>query len=612
MLKQRYTWLLAFLILLVLGGGAGLSALAVWEPYSPGEWLYPVQAWAARVRLLAISDATQLAEHALDQLELRVQDLEYRAGGEFEQVTLEAFEAALNQAITAIQAVPPANQTRLHLRLAALMARAHAALQKFNNAAVVGSALYQQIVAKAEALLGLGADSSADTVVLASLDTSTIPVDLPATNATATATPALIAAHPVPFPPNATPGPHDFFPLTGEHANLQCATCHSNGTYKGTSRTCLECHTQNKPADHFPGGCEACHSTAGWLPAKFDHTGYTDCVSCHTKNKPAAHYEGQCSLCHSTSSWKGAVFNHTVIGSADCATCHKAPANHWPGACKNCHVDTKNWKNVNFDHSVIGSTDCGACHKAPTNHWPAPCARCHVSTASFKTVKFDHSVIGSTDCSSCHQAPTGHYAGACSTCHKDTTNWRNAKFDHSTIGSTDCSACHAGRAPANHYGGACSTCHRDTGNWKNATFNHSTIGGTDCSACHAGRAPANHYGGACNACHQDTSNWKNANFNHSSIGGTDCSACHAPPANHFPAPCANCHQDTGNWKNANFNHTFPTNHHGANCGSCHANNNYSSWTCETCHDPNKMNQKHKDVNGYDGNCIKCHADGKKP
>jgi hypothetical protein len=25
-----------------------------------------------------------------------------------------------------------------------------------------------------------------------------------------------------------------------------------------------------------------------------------------------------------------------------------------------------------------------------------------------------------------------------------------------------------------------------------------------------------------------------------------------------------------------------------------------------------MNQKHKDVNGYDGNCIKCHADGKKP
>ena len=41
-----------------------------------------------------------------------------------------------------------------------------------------------------------------------------------------------------------------------------------------------------------------------------------------------------------------------------------------------------------------------------------------------------------------------------------------------------------------------------------------------------------------------------------------------------------------------------------------AGNNYSSWSCESCHATDRMNNKHREVNGYDGNCIKCHADGR--
>ncbi|MBP7694545.1 MAG: hypothetical protein KA764_21670, partial [Anaerolineales bacterium] len=171
------------------------------------------------------------------------------------------------------------------------------------------------------------------------------------------------------------------------------------------------------------------------------------------------------------------------------------------------------------------------------------------------------------------------------------------------------SQCH--QPPANHWQGACRSCHSDTGNWKNARFDHSQIGNADCSQCH--QPPANHWQGACRSCHSDTGNWKNARFDHSQIGGADCSQCHQPPANHFQGACKDCHSDTGNWKNASFSHSFPLNHGDANgnCAACHTSGVPGPAPCSVCHDQAKMDREHKDEKGYDGNCLKCHADGRK-
>jgi hypothetical protein len=610
MLRRQLTWILATFIILLLVGGGGLSSLALWEPFAPGEPLYPLQLWVEQTRLLLITDQTNLAERLLDIIELRLQDLDYRVNSPHELAALTELDEAINRAVVAIDNVPREAQPRLRTRLASLAARYQNLLKRLTLVPRANPEVYAQAVFKAASLLALTRRAEDAATQLASVAAVGLQdgVANPDPIATATPTPAIIAAHPVPFPPNATAGPHDFFPLTGRHAALACGDCHANGNYRGTTKLCADCHNMKKPANHFPGACDACHTTTAWKPANFNHTGFTDCVSCHTRNKPADHYAGQCSLCHATTAWKPANFNHT--GFTDCVSCHtrNKPANHYEGQCSLCHTTTA-WTPANFNHSVIGNADCATCHQPPANHWPGACKNCHGDTANWKNARFDHGLIGGQDCISCHQAPANHWSTPCARCHGDTGNFKHVTFDHGVIGSADCNACH--QPPANHWPAPCTRCHSDTAKWKNARFDHSVIGNTDCSACHASRVPPNHFGGPCSACHKDTGNWKNATFDHGTIGGTDCAACHQPPANHFPGACRDCHTDTGNWKNASFNHTFPLKHHGATCASCHAGG-YGSWSCDSCHAPDKMANKHKEVPGYDGNCLKCHADGRKP
>ncbi|MEP7358806.1 MAG: cytochrome c3 family protein, partial [Anaerolineales bacterium] len=446
-LRRTVPWLLTLLTVLTLAAGAGLSALAAWEPYAPGEPLYPLQNWAAETRLLLMFDKRQLAERWLDRLELRLHDLDYRAGSPYELTALLEFDRTLNQAVGAIQSAPAEAQERLLIRLATLAARYQALLPRLTGVQTAYPELYAEAVRRAATLLRLTSDTTSTAANLSELGTTGLAETSPPAQATATATPVEIGAHPVPFPPNATAGPHDFFPLTGKHASVSCTACHANGTYKGTSRVCADCHGEDRPANHFTGTCSNCHSTTAWKPAQFDHSGLTDCASCHTGDKPANHYEGQCSACHTPAGWKPAVFNHN--GQTDCLSCHTKdrPAQHYQGQCSLCH-----------------------------------------SQASWKGAIFNHAATGGADCATCHQPPAGHYAGACKDCHTDTTDWKKAVFNHATIGSADCSTCHG--PPANHFAGACKDCHTDTGNWRNATFNHATIGGADCATCH--QPPAGH------------------------------------------------------------------------------------------------------------------------
>ena len=94
LLRSKLIWLLTALIILLLIGWGVLSSLAIWEPFSPGDALYPLQSWVEQVHLALIADPAELADRRLDILELRLQDLEYRAGSPFELYALGEFDQA--------------------------------------------------------------------------------------------------------------------------------------------------------------------------------------------------------------------------------------------------------------------------------------------------------------------------------------------------------------------------------------------------------------------------------------------------------------------------------------------------------------------------------------
>jgi hypothetical protein len=63
---------------------------------------------------------------------------------------------------------------------------------------------------------------------------------------------------------------HDFFPLTGGHAGLDCVRCHTSGTFTPLPTDCYACHQSDyeRAPDHvedgFPRDCTRCHNTAEW------------------------------------------------------------------------------------------------------------------------------------------------------------------------------------------------------------------------------------------------------------------------------------------------------------------------------------------------------------
>ena len=656
-MTRRILLAVSAVLLFIFIVGSALTFTFAWNgPFHPGHRLFPAQLTSEDFwRMRLIQGSQRRAVSALDLLERRVDDLEGAQDSQWELLALVVFEKGLDRAVLAVHQAPEAAQPALRERLRLLAERALALIEGLDAAqneesATAVTALQEKLDFLIIALNESDGEEIAQVTEMASeLTAVPTPTPQPETDDDRPAIGKLDDTLAVPFPEGSVD--HAFFPLTGGH-DLQCSNCHNGGNYKGASPVCIDCHVDDEPHEgqfgpncaschtieswtavtfdhslvqnqdcaachapppnHYQGACSACHSdTTNFKNAVFNHAaiGSQDCAACHSP--PANHYQGACSACHSdTTNFKNAVFNHATIGSQDCAACHSPPPNHYQGACRDCHTDTGNFKNAVFNHSTIGGQDCAACHAPPPNHYQGACRDCHTDTGNFKNAVFNHSTIGGQDCSACHSPPPNHYQGACRDCHTDTGNFKNARFNHSTIGNQDCAACHS--PPANHYQGACRDCHTDTGNFRNARFNHSTIGNQDCAACHS--PPANHYQGACRDCHTDTGNFNNAAFNHATIGGQDCSACHSPPPNHYQGACRDCHNDTTNFRNATFDHTFPTDHKDANgdCAKCHPGGNTSTYTCTACHEQNKMDDKHKEESGYQGdNCVQCHADGRK-
>ena len=462
---KGWGWLrIAVLIVVVvpLVAGAALAALARSAPFLPGQELFAAQGWAEEMWAATMADATAQANYRIDLAERRVANLSARTGTQWEAQSLASVDGAVDRALLAVGAAPASATGALHTRLLALANHLQAALQNLTVAPAADQATYLISLSKVDALRQSAVPAGAALV-------PTLTAKPPDIGLAVTATPTLplpeasVDPRAVLFPPNATPGGHDTFPLTGKHATTLCADCHTDGNYKGTSHECATCHVKDLPAVHYPGECSLCHNTAAWKPASFDHHGVKDCLSCHTKDKPANHFAGQCSLCHTTIAWLPAHMNHA--GLTNCVTCHTKdkPANHFPGQCSGCHTTTA-WKPAVVNHSLFSDLNCDVCHQAPPNHYPLPCKNCHKDTTNWKNVQFDHSFIGNMDCSVCHQPPPNHFGTPCGMCHHDTTNWLNVSFDHPF--------------PLNHGGanGQCSVCHPNGGTaWT-------------CTACHGNAA----------------------------------------------------------------------------------------------------------------------------
>jgi predicted CXXCH cytochrome family protein len=423
------------------------------------------------------------------------------------------------------------------------------------------------------------------------------------------------------------------YPLTGAHATVTCAQCHTNNNYASTPTACYSCHqadfTGTKAPSHvasgFPTDCSVCHTTSGWSPSTFNHSAgafpltgahiTVACASCHTNNNyttvptacygchqkdftgttnpphATANFPTDCTLCHNTTAWTGATFNHNN-------TSFPLTGAHTTVACALCHT--------NNNYTSL-PTNCYGCHTTDFNGttnpahvaagFPTDCTLCH-STANWTSSTFNHASVFPL---------TGFHATMpCAQCH--TNN------NYTTL-ATNCYGCHTadftGTNNPSHVTAAfpttCDTCHTTT-NWTSVTFNHAVYANYALTGFHATLT--------CVQCH--------ANNNYTATS-TACYSCHqadftgttnpAHVSSGFPTDCSICHSTTA-WNPSTFNHAttaFPLTgfHATMACATCHTNNNYTTLptNCYGCHtaDWNGTNNPAHASAGFPTTCDTCHT-----
>ena len=407
------------------------------------------------------------------------------------------------------------------------------------------------------------------------------------------------------------------YPLTGLHAQVQCAKCHTNGPdgkprYAGIPFSkCSDCH-QDPHHGSFPQGCDSCHSTAGWkrislqsVNQRFDHskTKYplegkhasVDCAKCHANGdfkKPIPFQKctdchkdahngqfvkrkdgGQCSSCHNVQGWKPSLFTVKDHASTD----YPLQGGHARLECKQCHIPkgTDTLYRIKF----AGCTDCHADRHA--NQFAAApyfnaCDKCHnlegYKPSTFGLAKHKQTRFVLTG---------GHLAVTCAECHKESAEFQPKPTAIYRWKDLNCTSCHndphkgqfkermeqlrADKTPA-----GCEACH-NTKSWRElSAFDHSK---TKFPLLGAHRATA------CVDCHKPPNlETKLINVDFKSAP-TRCEDCHEDIhgkqfAKGETTPCADCH-NTAKWKPSLFDHekrtTFPLRgaHQNVKCADCH-------------------------------------------
>ncbi|MCB0687275.1 MAG: hypothetical protein KDC53_12150, partial [Saprospiraceae bacterium] len=427
------------------------------------------------------------------------------------------------------------------------------------------------------------------------------------------------------------------FPLQGQHAVIDCKSCHASLVFSEAQTDCKSCH-QDMHQQTVGSDCARCHTTNNWLvedisqihiangfpllgihyqinciechqasdQLKFEPLG-NECIACHesdflatTKpNHTEAGYSRECTECHTVNSfeWTAADFNHDFFPLTDgheitdCAKCHTGSTySDISSDCISCHQsDFLNAKNP--DHQQNGfSNNCAECHTLAMDWKPADFKQ-HDSEY-FPIYSGSHN--GEWDeCSSCHKDPNNLSSFTCLECHEH--NEGDMNHQHRDIQGYS------------YESTACLACHPD-GN-SESVFDHSRTAfpltgahdGVECISCHAAG-----YAGTsmeCADCH--TLDYQQAvNPNHSELG--------------FSNACASCHTTDPGWSPAlmpNHNDYYVLNGAHANiaadCAACHADAFVNTPnTCAGCHqdDYQATTSPPHESSGFSNDCASCHSE----
>jgi hypothetical protein len=408
------------------------------------------------------------------------------------------------------------------------------------------------------------------------------------------------------------------YPLTGLHAQVECAKCHTAGPdnkprYAGIPfNQCADCH-QDPHHRSFVQGCQSCHTTSGWkkvslteVNAHFDHskTKYPlqgkhvslDCAQCHANSdfkKPLVfakcadcHHpdphngqfsgrpdHGECASCHKVNGWKPSTF--TVVEHA--ASAYPLKGSHARVECSQCHIprgkDTA--FKIRFEHCTDCHGDRHAGQFVAAPYFNA-CDRCHNVEA------YKPSTFGLDRHKEARFVLTGgHLAVPCADCHKESADPQQKPSVTYHWPNLDCTTCHADphrgqfkeRMQQAQIGGAasgCEACH-STKSWKELSrFDHAK---TSFPLVGAHRATA------CIDCHKSPNlETKLMNVNFKAISSV-CEDCHEDIhgmqfAQAGVTRCAGCHNSM-KWKPSLFDHDqrtpFPLRgaHQNVRCAECH-------------------------------------------
>ncbi len=427
------------------------------------------------------------------------------------------------------------------------------------------------------------------------------------------------------------------FPLTGEHRNVQCSSCHTPGNdgqlrYAGIDfANCADCH-KDPHKGTFKQGCDSCHNTTSWKKSSFTTT------FDHSKtNFPllGKHLNVSCLTCHQGGNFKAPIAHNA------CADCHKPDPHQGQflkradgGRCESCHT-VDGWSPSTFtvaDHAKTG-------FPLIFPHATVTCASCHIPAGKETQFRLKFSL-----CVDCHKDEhAGQFAGApwrnhCEQCHTKatfkTSNYTLAKHQNSSFPLT-----------GGHEAVACNECHKPRPGLKVTPYHFNQLG---CTSCHedvhrgqfAVRMTALDPSGkplGCEACHS-TKDWKDlSRFDHQrtlfpligSHRAVACADCHKPPNMELtlmhvkfasaPGRCKDCHQsddphagqfgvreddcaschNSNKWRPSLFDHDktrFPLKggHENVACSACHTlkkpvNGNMvlfykpTPTACEACH-----------------------------
>jgi hypothetical protein len=179
-----------------------------------------------------------------------------------------------------------------------------------------------------------------------------------------------------------------FFALTGVHAQLRCASCHTppSGQLQFTPSgqdDCVACHQDDYQREHgsdgFPTTCADCHNDGDWGSASFSHFNVSGGFPL-----VGAHAGAPCAVCHTQ---PGNQLIFAPQGPNDCVACHQADyqrehaGSGFPTNCLNCHTQN-DWQGAFVDHDAQFFPIYSGKHQGK---WNDSCQTCHIDPGNQQT-----------------------------------------------------------------------------------------------------------------------------------------------------------------------------------------------------------------------------------